>query len=462
MSRTVQEGDLVIINQRGDRYEYVVRGFPQSGGILISPPEQEIFSLLAPVDGKWQVYGLTEPHTLEFKTPDEQIGLEVIPEEIILNEIFSKMSVEEILKSCETNRNINRLCRNESLWRLLFARDFGVTPRNYTGSWRELYITKIREIWVVGDNQYGQLGTGDTASVPVLQRLTQLKAKHVSTSFSHTLAIDLNNNVWFWGAWKKSEPIRVPTLKAKQVAAGFGISLILDLEGNVWLASHERMPGHIDHVRDLNQGILKVADIMSPTLLMRGAKQVSAGQDSILIIDANDNIIQGYIEEPGMILSRINIKAKQVSAGANHNLAIDINSNVFAWGNNDFGQLGGTGGFIQLPIKAKQVAAGIEASALIDLENNVWIWGQSPNGQINVPTQISNFKAKSISVGSNFAAIDFEHHVWVWGINLGALGLSLAPDIRVVNNPTLLPDFIAQEVTVGYNHMILIGTEIKD
>ena len=107
-----------------------------------------------------------------------------------------------------------------------------------------------------------------------------------------------------------------------------------------------------------------------------------------------------------------NIKAKAVSCGTNHTMIIDLNNNVWAFGSNNFGQLGlGDNQYRLIPtqipnIKAKSVSCSYH-TMIIDLNNNVWAFGQNDHGQLglgdrqdrNIPTQIPNIKAKTSSCG---------------------------------------------------------------
>lgn len=78
------------------------------------------------------------------------------------------------------------------------------------------------------------------------------------------------------------------------------------------------------------------------------------------------------------------LKFKEITCGANHVLAIDINGNLWAWGRNDFGQLGdGTTNSSNVPInimkghKFSQIAASRKSSIAIDEQGYCYKWGNS-------------------------------------------------------------------------------------
>lgn len=130
----------------------------------------------------------------------------------------------------------------------------------------------------------------------------------------------------------------------------------------------------------------------------------------------------------------LTFKIKETSIGNLHSLAIDESGNLWAWGNNDYGQLGnGTTTATKIPIKIKsgtrfkKVSAGYSHSIAIDEEGNLWTWGHNGYSQLGnnstttskTPIQIkSGTKFKEISAGLLYnLAIDEEGNLWGWGYN---------------------------------------------
>ena len=98
---------------------------------------------------------------------------------------------------------------------------------------------------------YGELGLGlisNPDSVFIINTPTQIsgiKAKAVSCGYSHTIIIDLNNNVWAFGQNHRGQlglgdnqnrniPVQIPDIKAKAVSCGEHHTMIIDLNNNVW------------------------------------------------------------------------------------------------------------------------------------------------------------------------------------------------------------------------------------
>src|SRR5919109_264382 len=102
----------------------------------------------------------------------------------------------------------------------------------------------------------------------------------------------------------------------------------------------------------------------------------------------------------------------QIAAGDGHAIFLAANGRLYAWGRNDFGQLGdGTGGGgawgsrQAQPVAVKspdsvwvKVTAGDNHSLAIRSDGTLWAWGRNDFGQLgdgefqhrSVPTQIGN------------------------------------------------------------------------
>ena len=88
-------------------------------------------------------------------------------------------------------------------------------------------------------------------------------------------------------------------------------------------------------------------------------------------------------------------KAVQISAGGFHALAISQDGTAWAWGYNDYGQLGdnteisrptptqvGNPTDSSQPFQVAQISAGVIHSLAIDKSGAAWAWGRNTNGQL--------------------------------------------------------------------------------
>jgi len=142
-----------------------------------------------------------------------------------------------------------------------------------------------------------------------------------------------------------------------------------------------------------------------------------------------------------------NVKA--ISAGCNHNLALKENGAVWAWGDNEYGQLGnglsGPGVHANSPVRVASLGTGVKAVAagrdfsLALMENGtVMSWGKNSDGQLGngqalpgtvrtVPFEVANLSGvRAIATDSqarHALALKQDGTVRAWGDNLsGQLG----------------------------------------
>lgn len=115
-----------------------------------------------------------------------------------------------------------------------------------------------------------------------------------------------------------------------------------------------------------------------------------------------------------------------IAAGTRHALAVDDQGQVWSWGSNSQGQLGeGLASAFDLVRQPKRihtgftaanVVAGNEFSAAIDLDGNLWFWGLTPPGKMSQPQRIAlPARAKTIAAsGPQLATTDTAGSIWLW------------------------------------------------
>jgi alpha-tubulin suppressor-like RCC1 family protein len=139
--------------------------------------------------------------------------------------------------------------------------------------------------------------------------------------------------------------------------------------------------------------------------------------------------------------------AKAIAAGDYHSLALKENGTVWAWGMNDWGQLGiGPDprpsylppSYVPVKVKnltdAKAIAAGYGFSLALKKDGTVRAWGDNDSGQLGngprltettLPVDVKNLTdAKAIAAGDYHSlALKENGTVWAWGDNaVGQLG----------------------------------------
>ncbi len=149
-----------------------------------------------------------------------------------------------------------------------------------------------------------------------------------------------------------------------------------------------------------------------------------------------------------------------VAGGLGHTIALKSDGTVWAWGNNDYGQLGdGTGGVADryTPVQVKgpggvgvltgvtAIASGSYSSIALQGDGTVWAWGWNDTGQLGdgtttdryTPVQVKGPGGVGVLTGVTAISSDWHHTialkgdgtVWAWGYNYyGQLGDGTATD----------------------------------
>jgi alpha-tubulin suppressor-like RCC1 family protein len=293
-----------------------------------------------------------------------------------------------------------------------------------------LAILSDGTVWAWGRDEQGQLGTLDSttscfgnlpcrASPAPVPGITNVVA--VAAGLAHSLALKSDGTVWAWGwnlwgqvgtACSQSQclqPVQVPGLTGvRAIGAGSTHSLALKFDGTVWAWGYN------------GSGQLGFDTSGSQSSCLGSSPPSS-------ICSATPRQVQTISSSVVVPLTGISA----ISAGGNHNLALqkDIARDdgvVLAWGDNYYGQLGNgdniarrlagivgfntaTGYGILTPVSA--IAAGGAHSLALKSDGTVWAWGDNEQGQLgdgtitdrNAAVQVlgqnGTLRATSISAG---------------------------------------------------------------
>mmetsp|Transcript_2002 Transcript_2002/g.1881 ORF Transcript_2002/g.1881 Transcript_2002/m.1881 type:complete len:440 (+) Transcript_2002:510-1829(+) len=192
---------------------------------------------------------------------------------------------------------------------------------------------------------------------------------------------------------------------------------------------------------------------------MRGIVYVwgtdSAGQLGLAISEDEfaDQVVLPY---PRMMTSLKDIIIKEVSAGAEHCIAIALDGSCYAWGNNEYAQLGlgpDMPKIIRYPVHIKTIAniakasCGYQHTVFLSNDHKVYTVGSGDGGVLGhgnthlimypkMIQSLKNTKISSIEVGAfHTIAISREGHLYVWGRGEGGqLGLQQEDLIKVMKD----------------------------
>ncbi len=170
-----------------------------------------------------------------------------------------------------------------------------------------------------------------------------------------------------------------------------------------------------------------------------------------------------------------------ISAGFDHSLALDANGSVWAWGNNEKGQLGdGTTSNRSVPGVVKglseivAIAAGLNFCLALGVDGQVWSWGANGHGQLGIGTTNDRLqpgtapKLAGVMVisacggGGEFSlALAADGKVWGWGFNhYGQLGDGTTTD-RPSAKPLSIGDAVGVAAGAWHSVVLLADGAVK-
>ncbi|MES2934666.1 MAG: hypothetical protein V4805_14400 [Pseudomonadota bacterium] len=259
----------------------------------------------------------------------------------------------------------------------------------------------------------------------------------IAAGYFHNAALKNDGSVWTWGyngfgqlgngnTTDTSTPIQVGNLSdVKAIAAGFFHTAALKNDGTVWVWGDN------------------------------GYAQLGIGPSSL-----------AYTATPVKVLNLSGVTA--IAAAGGHTLALKADGTVWAWGWNDYGQLGiGSNTNADIPTQVSQlqdistITAGFFHSLAANHDGALWAWGYNGHGQLGNNNTTSSTQAlrltglpaiESLAAGGGHSlALDRSGAVWAWGWNNhGQLGDGSVASSGVPHLITGLKDVTS--VAAGFFH----------
>lgn len=250
-----------------------------------------------------------------------------------------------------------------------------------------------------------------------------------NTYLVYVIAFDKAGN-----STKSSDESVKITVQYKKISAGLGGNSVLaiDFDGNLWQWGHSNSWDADSQKRG------------KPKNLVVGTKFIDiieTSHDIAFAIDEERNLwYWDLCDTPRKVLQ--GLKVKRASAGYEGTIhVIDENGNLWAWGNNNYGQLGdGTSSGSLSDDKAKKIAEEVKFKEIVDSrynayaideDGNLWGWGSNGSMQVGngskenqyIPVKITeNIKFEKIFVpynSSSVFAIDEKQNLYGWGSGIG-------------------------------------------
>ncbi|MBW7928438.1 MAG: hypothetical protein H3C58_10225 [Fimbriimonadaceae bacterium] len=230
---------------------------------------------------------------------------------------------------------------------------------------------------------------------------------------------------------------------ATSLAGGASHSLGLRIDGTVWAWGHNER-GQL--------GVGTITDRLTPTqtLGLTGVIDVAAGRDYSIALRGDGSVWAWGSNEYGQLGDGTTTGSSTpvwtmvglpgvaaIAAGSHHSLALRSDGSVWAWGSNEYGQLGdGTTTRRLSPVQvigltdAVAIAAGAGHSLAIRRDGSVWAWGNggtlgdgTTTGRLSPVQVVGLTDAVAIAAAGHSLAVRSDGSVWAWGGNqYGQLG----------------------------------------
>ncbi len=316
----------------------------------------------------------------------------------------------------------------------------------------------------------------------------------MSIGGAHSVALDTANggNVWTWGLNSagqlgdgtlvlKTSPVQVltsvggPALTGiTAIAAGGKHTLALAADGTVWAWGYNA-------TGQLGDGTVTNSTTPKQVPSLTGVTAIAAGGDFSLALKSDGTVLawgnngKGQLGNNTFGASRVPVQVLMhatgtpptltgiiaIAAGGSHALALKDDGTVYAWGYNEFGQLGdgtiissstavavdGTGPADTDNKVVTAISAGLDHSVAI-VDGNVYTWGYNYYGQLGDGAELASYLpvkelqqvvtdqvergreatlahdvVEIVATGHYCIARDSAGKIWTWGRNThGELG----------------------------------------
>ncbi|MCL2793310.1 MAG: hypothetical protein FWD87_09485 [Spirochaetaceae bacterium] len=352
-----------------------------------------------------------------------------------------------------TQRNIPTRIGDATNWRTMSAGDIHTVAVRMDGT-----------LWAWGSNWDGRTGLGITSGNTLTPTRVGEATNWVSVSAGsgHTMAIREGNTLWGWGSngsgqlgdgttTSRSIPAQVQSGTWTFVSAGSSHTVAIRTGGALWTWGSNREGqlgnGTVGAFTNSNTPIqVTMATVTLPVPTVNTVTAVAAGNSHTLVIGANGTLWGWGNSDNGQtglrmlggtptapLQAGIATNWASVSAGAFHTVAVTTNGQLWAWGNNQFGQLGnGTTTNHDVPVRIgtatnwASVSAGERHTVAVTTTGQLWAWGRNWDGATGLDTTSGNTLTPTrVGIATNWAsvsagafhtvAVTTNGQLWAWG-----------------------------------------------
>jgi len=298
-------------------------------------------------------------------------------------------------------------------------------------------------LWSEGSNVAGELGDGTTLSRWFFDQIgTDTDWASIDTGSWHTVAIKTDGSLWAWGSYNVSR-LGANGALGNGTRAGSSIPIQIGTDTDWAMAT----AGSIHTVAIKTDGSLWAWGSNSDGQLGNGRDR---GLDSGSLVPIQIGTDTDWV---------------YVAASHGQTFAIKTDGSLWAWGDNQIGQLGdGTRERRLYPVRIggdstwSMIALESDHTLGIQTDGSLWAWGYNWNGRLGDGTMTSRLSPvrigtyyywASVAAGGGYSvAVREDGSLWVWGARTPLFFGGLATRDRTV--PTqIYPDEHWVSVTAG-------------
>lgn len=310
------------------------------------------------------------------------------------------------------------------------------------GKRHTLAIRRDGALWAWGDNSSGQLGDGTTALRPLPAQIgTHTNWAAVAAGHAHSVALKTDGTLWAWGEngfgqlglgenliKQQTMPVQIGTNSNwYAIAAGAGHTLALRQDGALWAwgwndkgqlgSASTRNSYEPRQVGIGTDPMRQIFDSKWTAISANGHHTLALRDDGSLWAWGNNNTGQLGLGarstptkgSPCQVGSETNWAA--TAAGDRHSLAMKIDGTLWTWGDNSSGQIGSTNAMVFAPIKIMastgwlDIAAGEAHSLATSSDGQLWSWGENRSGQLGLGDTEAKRKPQPIQESGPWLAL---------------------------------------------------------
>jgi alpha-tubulin suppressor-like RCC1 family protein len=310
------------------------------------------------------------------------------------------------------------------------------------GRFHSLGLRADGSLWAWGFNRYGQLGntttSGNTQPNATPARVGTDLYTQVAAGTYHNLALRADGALYAWGynyqgqlgtsttsgtTQPNATPTRVGTDLYTQLAAGGFHSAGLRADGSLWAWGS-------NYSGQLGNGLNTGSSTSNPVPAQVGTglyRQVVTGYECTLGLQADGTLWAWGSNNYGQLGNETNKgtdtanptptqvgtgRYARVAAGVYHILGLRADGSLWAWGSNGSGQLGAAGGgnnatpaATGTALPTRSTAAGSNFGLAIRADGTLWAWGDNSTGQFGDGTTTASLVPRQVGTDRDWVMV---------------------------------------------------------